>query len=149
MSTYVIYPVRGSVVTGGQTVAAGTAWSSGEQARALVALLNPDATGTACSWIGNEVFPGDIAGEHLDVAQPVNRRRYSFREVGLPTPSSMYDCYKVARPGRVFKFRGEYRDVVDMTTEVGPDGQGWCIVTTHCDSPCKETTLCLGPIPLD
>lgn len=70
MSTYVIFPVRDGVVTDGRAHAAGYSDESQDWAREAVLAANPDATGTARAWVGDEVFPGDIAGEHLDMEVP-------------------------------------------------------------------------------
>lgn len=68
--TYVIYPVLDGIVTDGQAVAADYSSTSQEEAREACLEKNPDATGTARAWAGDEVFPGDIAGEHLNAEVP-------------------------------------------------------------------------------
>lgn len=72
--TYIIYPVTDGVVTDGVWVAADYSGTSQEEAREICLEKNPDATGTARAWVGDEVFPGDIAGEHLDVEEPREER---------------------------------------------------------------------------
>lgn len=68
--TYIIYPVRNGIVMDGQAVAAGYGASSQDEAHEACLAANPDATGTARAWVGDEVFPGDIAGEDLDAEEP-------------------------------------------------------------------------------